>query len=80
MGYHKSKIKKGVLGQSSKIQEELDELVDAEKQKCKILVHVELSDLYGALEKCAQNYGLEMSDLKQMSDLTSKAFESGSRK
>lgn len=80
MGYHKDKIKKGVLGKSSKIQEELDELKDAEKQKCKILIHVELSDLYGALEKCAQNYGLEMSDLKQMSNLTKNAFESGSRK
>ena len=80
MGYHNTKIKKGVLGESSKIQEELDELKDAEKQKCKILAHVELSDIYGALEACAENHGLTMADLKQMADLTKRAFKSGSRK
>lgn len=80
MGYHKIKIKKGTLGESSKIQEELDELKDAEKQSCKILAHVELSDIYGALEACAETYGLTMSDLGQMSDLTKNAFKSGSRK
>lgn len=80
MGYHLRQIQKGELGKSSKIQEELDELRDAEEQECKILIHVELSDLYGALEKCAQSYGLEMEDLKQMSNLTRSAFESGDRK
>ena len=79
MGYHKQEIDKGNLGESSKIVEELQELIDAEEQSCRILVHVELSDLYGALESCANSYGLSMEDLKQMSDLTKDAFKSGDR-
>lgn len=37
MGYHLQPIAKGTLGQASKIQEELDELLDAERQNNKIL-------------------------------------------
>jgi len=80
MGYHKIEIKKGVLGESSKIQEELDELKDAENQGVKILIHCELSDLYGALEACAKKYGLSMIDLQQMAFLTRESFEAGKRK
>lgn len=80
MGYHVVKIKKGVLGESSKIQEELDELRDAESQSAKILIHCELADLYGALEAYAEKQGLKMEDLKQMSTMTKEAFQSGSRK
>ena len=78
--YHKRKITKGTVGKSSKVQEELDELIDAEEQDNIILVHVELSDLYGAVEALAQTYGLEMVDLKMMSDLTREAFKTGQRK
>lgn len=78
-GYHVKEIKKGVLGKSNKIQEELDELQDAEKQAVKILIHVELSDLYGALRACAGAYGLTMEDLKAMADRTAAAFEVGER-
>lgn len=80
MGYHKNKIQKGVLGEPSKIQEELDELKDAEQQGVKILAHVELADLYGALEAVAEKYGLTMADLAQMSELTKNAFKTGHRK
>lgn len=80
MGYHKNKIKKGVLGELSKIQEELDELKDAEEQGVKILIHCELSDLYGAIREYANKFGLSMDDLKQMSDLTESAFRDGQRK
>ena len=79
MGYHTVEIKKGVLGKSSKIQEELDELCDAEKQGVKILIHCELADLYGALCECAASYGLTMEDLRQMIDLTAAAFREGER-
>jgi hypothetical protein len=78
-GYHTVEIKKGVLGQSSKIQEELDELRDGEKQGVKILIHCELADLYGALRACAETYGLTMKDLEAMVDLTKSAFEVGQR-
>lgn len=80
MGYHIAKIKKGVLGEASKIQEELDEIVDAQAQGCKIMVAVELSDLYGALEAMAEKEGLTMEDLARMSFITKRAFKSGHRK
>ena len=79
MGYHTVKIQKGVLGQSSKIQEELDELRDAEKQGVKILIACELADLYGALRAVAEVHGLTMKDLEQMIDLTAAAFREGER-
>ena len=78
-GYHTVEIKRGELGKSSKIQEELDELLDAEKQGVKILIHCELADLYGALRECAATYGLTMEDLRAMVDLTKSAFEVGQR-
>ena len=34
-GYHITEIKKGELGEISKLQEELDELKDAHAQQCK---------------------------------------------
>jgi hypothetical protein len=78
-GYHTVAITKGVLGESSKIQEELDELKDAEKQGVKILIHCELADLYGALRAYAKKQGVTMEDLKAMIDLTEAAFEQGYR-
>lgn len=82
MGYHKKTIAKGVLGRSSKIQEELDELYDAEEQQCKILALCELSDLIGAIQSYVEhNYpNMTLSDLIQMSNLTKQAFNDGSRK
>lgn len=79
MGYHTRTIAKGVLGESSKIREELEELQDAEDQGIKILVHCELADLFGALRACAQKTGLAMSDLEAMCDATESAFREGSR-
>lgn len=79
MGYHIDNIPKGVLGQSSKIYEELMELQDAEKQHAKILIMCELADLYGALEAYAERVGLDMNDLKSMSDMTKEAFCDGTR-
>lgn len=79
MGYHTVKIAKGELGKSSKIQEELDELLDAEKQGVKILISCELADLYGALRAVAETHGLTMKDLEQMIDLTAAAFREGER-
>ncbi len=80
MGYHTKTIKKGMLGHASKIREELEELEDAELQGVVILAHVELSDIYGALEAVAHRYGLSMHDLAGMANLTKAAFKSGERK
>lgn len=79
-GYHSVKIKKGVLGEISKIQEELDELKDAEKLGVKVLIHVELCDLFGAIREYAEKYGLRMRDLHDMAKLTRRAFKQGHRK
>ena len=79
-GYHIDKIEKGEYGKISKIKEELDELIDASKQQCKILQMVELSDLYGAIEAYAANLNISMADIAQMSNLTKSAFTSGKRK
>jgi hypothetical protein len=79
MPYHLKKIKKGVLGKSSKIMEEVEELQDAEDQGVVIMAQVELSDIYGALEECAKSYGLSMADLQKMSNVTKRAFLSGHR-
>ena len=80
MSYHKRDIKKGELEKSSKILEELEVLQDTGLQDNKILAHCELSDLYGALEACAENYGLSMKDLEAMAHATARAFKSGVRK
>lgn len=80
MSYHKRDVIKGVYGKFSKIQEELDEALEATEQGCKILELVELSDLYGAIEAYVESeHNLSMDDLKQMSDLTKKAFIEGAR-
>lgn len=79
-GYHLVKIEKGIVGTISKIEEELNELKDAESQNSKIMIMVELSDLYGAIEAYCQTQGVSMEDLKIFSDITKRAFKNGSRK
>lgn len=74
-GYHKTKIVRGELGEISKIQEELDELKDAEEQGIKILIMCELADLFGAVRSYAEKYGLKMRDLHAMSKATRRYKE-----
>lgn len=79
-GYHLSEFPKGELGEISKIEEELNELKDAENQNSKIMISIELSDLYGALEEYCIKQGLTMEDLKIFSNITKRAFKNGCRK
>lgn len=81
-GYHINQIKKGILGEISKIQEEVDELADAQAQGSVIMELVELSDLYGAIELYLKVHHPEitMNDLAIMSKITQRAFQSGHRK
>jgi len=60
-GYHLREIKKGELGQFSKIEEEFEEFLDAIEQKNPIMALVELSDMMGAIEHYCQtnNFLLE---------------------
>jgi hypothetical protein len=80
-GYHVNEIPKGELGKLSKIQEELDELSDAEQQGVKILMLCELCDIVGAVEAYLKaNFpGFGLHDLHQMAKLTAEAFKVGQR-
>lgn len=80
-GYHLTEIEKGKLGDPSKIIEEARELEDAARQGVKILMLVELSDIYGALEACLKKHapGMTMKDLADMHRCTKRAFDNGRR-
>lgn len=81
-GYHIAEIKRGKYGELSKIQEELDEAVDAEKQVNPLMVLLELSDMMLAIEGYLkkQKYNIDLTDLIVMAHATRRAFESGERK
>ena len=80
-GYHVTEIPKGELGSSSKLLEEVLELIDAERQECKIMALIELSDLVGAIRLYLQHNapGITVEDLEKMSSITMRAFENGRR-
>lgn len=80
-GYHLSHIPKGQIGESSKLLEEILELQDAEKQGCRIMALVELSDLYGAMVLYLEKYysDISMEDLRKMSEITQRVFINGHR-
>lgn len=83
-GYHLVPIAKGVLGETSKIAEELEELEeleDAQRQGNRIMMLVELSDLYGAVEHYLETKfpGMAMADLAVMAATTRRAFDNGRR-
>jgi hypothetical protein len=81
-GYHVAVIEKGVIGELSKVQEELDELKDAEAQGVKVMQLVEASDLLGALIRWleAKHPGTKFEDLMEMHRVTRRAFENGRRR
>ena len=79
-GYHKVAIKKGVLGEFSKIREEYDELTDAYLQQNKVLEICELCDLLGAIKHYAlKQFNLGIEDLLKFMKSTEAAFENGGR-
>ena len=66
MGYHTREIKKGKIGEFSKIKEEFEELEDAVEQNDNILSLCELSDLIGAIECYIEKWNLTIEDLKKI--------------
>lgn len=80
-GYHIKKIERGVNGEISKIEEELNELKDAQSQGVKIMELVELSDLIGAVELYLEKHhpNTTLNDLIEMKNVTRRAFENGRR-
>jgi hypothetical protein len=82
MGYHKKDIKKGVLGEFSKIQEEVEELEDAIAQGNKVLALCELCDIVGAIDfYLRENFPkVSIADLYTMSAANEDAFKDGTRR
>lgn len=84
MSYHKNKnIKKGTIGEFSKIEEEFEELKDAVDQDDKILILCEMADLLGAVELyLKENYykGITLESCIEFSRKTQNAFKDGTRK
>jgi hypothetical protein len=66
-------IKAGVYGEMSKIQEELDEAIDAESQGQTLLLMIELSDIIGAVAGVAEKHGTSLEALVQFSELVRKS-------
>jgi hypothetical protein len=80
MGYHLREIKKGTIGEASKIEEEFFEFKDAIEQDNKVMALVELCDLIGAIELyTVKNFNISLNDLIIMKKATESAFMDGNR-
>lgn len=80
MGYHTKEIKKGKIGEFSKIKEEFEELSDAWEQDDKVLQICELTDLVGAIDLYSkEKFNLSIKDLIKFSKKTQEAFKEGKR-
>ena len=81
-GYHVADIPKGKVGEPSKIVEEAMEIADAHEQGVKVMAAVEMSDVYGALDRYREKHHpeLTMDDIRAMYNVTRRAFDNGKRK
>jgi hypothetical protein len=81
IGYHLSDIPKGVVGEASKVFEEVAEFKDALDQDISLMAIHELSDVYGAIESYLANHhpSITVDDLRKMSNVTKRAFVNGHR-
>lgn len=66
--WHNRPIKKGIYGEFSKVEEEVDEAREALEQNNHLMYLIELSDIIGAIEKIAENHGLSLEDLINFSN------------
>jgi hypothetical protein len=82
LGYHMRDIPKGKVGEPEKIVEEAYEILDAHEQGIRIMAELEMSDLYGALDRYREKYypELDMKDIERMYRVTRRAFDNGKRK
>lgn len=80
-GYHLAEIEKGVLGEPSKIMEEVNEFMDAINQGVDIMALVELADLQGAIEAYLDKHhpSISLQSLREMAAVTARAFANGRR-
>lgn len=80
-GYHTREITKGVLGEPSKIMEELAEFEDAVDQGVALMALIELSDVQGAIRAYLEKHHptITMVELEKMNEVTRRAFQNGRR-
>jgi len=80
-GYHLTNIDRGEVGEPSKIVEEALELADAHRQGVRIMSQLEMSDVYGALDRYREKHhpDLDIKDIRAMYNVTRRAFENGQR-
>jgi len=67
--FHVHPVREGTYGELSKIQEELDEALDAETRGQELLLMIELADIIGAVAGVAERYGYTLESLIQFSEL-----------
>lgn len=80
MGYHKREIPRGEFKKFSKIEEEFWEAKDANERGISIMELTELADMYGAIKAYIwEEYQMTMEDLHKMAEVTSDAFNDGTR-
>lgn len=69
---HKRNIEKGNFGDFSKIEEEFQELKDANEQHCKVLEICEICDLIGAVNGYVKkHYNMSIYDIYRFSEMVS---------
>lgn len=80
-GYHLKPIPKGVVGEPTKIVEEMAEFLDALKQDNPVMALVELSDQIAAIGQWLARHhpSITVADLATMGEATVRAFENGHR-
>ena len=81
-GYHATVIQKGEYGELSKIKEEVEEALDADKQGNPVMVLLELSDMIAAIDGFLKKHHptVTLDHLVTMAHTTQRVFESGVRK
>jgi hypothetical protein len=78
--YHTVEIKKGIIGEASKIFEEVEEFRDAVLQNSPILQLCELADLIGAIEAYTESkFNISLDEIILMTKANKQAFVSGFR-
>lgn len=70
--FHAVPIQRGVYGELSKIQEELNEAFDAEARGQELMMLIELADIIGAVEGVSKKYGFSIEQLVKYSRLRSE--------